>query len=137
MRTRVISDKPEIAHVQDIRPKPFRNRSHAGADVLAGYLSAVPVIDMAASAAEIRAIAAKVWDQDSHSEEDLAFLEAIDRADNEWHQQLGSANVTFGGGSLAWQAVKNLATRCQLDAYRVALAALEAADDLEFSEAAE
>lgn len=89
---------------------------------------------MPASAAEIRAIAATVHDQDSHSEADLAFLDALWKADSEWHEHLHSANIEFGGGSEAWQAVKRMATRRQLDAYKAALAALEAADDLEFEQ---
>ena len=83
---------------------------------------------MPASAAEIRAIAATVHDQDSHSEADLAFLDALWKADSEWHEALHQANVAWGGGSEAWQCVKRMATNRQLDAYRAALAALEAAD---------
>jgi len=92
---------------------------------------------MTASPSEILAVAAVVWDQDSHSEADLAFLAAIAKADSEWVGALNTANITFGAGSEAWEAVKRLATRQRNAVYASAFAALEANDELEFAEAAE
>lgn len=85
------------------------------------------------------AVAAVVHDQDNHSAADLAFLDAMSRADREWIDALNSANITWGGGSEAWQIVKRLATRTRDQAYVAALAALEASDfeDAELLEAAE
>lgn len=74
------------------------------------------------------AVAAVVYDQDTHSDADLAFLDAMAKADREWLDQLSAANINFGGGSEAWQAVKRLATRSRDKAYADALAALEAHD---------
>ncbi len=79
--------------------------------------------------AQIAARAARVYDQDSHSEADLAFLAAIALADHEWTAALDAANINFGGGSEAWHAVKRLATRTLDQAYERALAALEAGDE--------
>lgn len=76
-------------------------------------------------------IAAVVYDQETHSEADLAFLDAIARADREWIDQLSAANKNFGGGSDAWQAVKHLATRVRDDAYAIAMNELEEQDDLD------
>ena len=87
------------------------------------------------SPASVLAVAAVVYDQDNHSEADLAFLDAMARADREWLDALNAANINFGGGSEAWQAVKRLATRSHNQAYLNALAALEANDD-EFLQAA-
>ena len=53
----------------------------------------------------VQAVAAVVWDQDTHSEADLAFLAAISKADSEWVGALDTANITFGAGSEAWEAV--------------------------------
>lgn len=88
-------------------------------------------------AAEITSTAARVYDQDSHSEADFAFLAEIASADREWSEAMAAANIQFGGGSVAWQAVKNLATRSRDAAYVRALATLEAQDDEAFLEAAE
>jgi hypothetical protein len=89
------------------------------------------------NAATVLAVAAVVYDQDTHNEADLAFLDAISRADREWLDALNAANLNFGGGSEAWQAVKRLATRSRDKAYAAALAALEAHDEDAFLEAAE
>jgi len=89
------------------------------------------------SASEVRAVAAVVYDQDSHSEADMAFLDAITAADKRWHDQLRAANIMYGGGSETWHAVKRLATR-QCDAELIAaLKTLEAHDEIEFLAAAE
>ena len=82
-------------------------------------------------------IAAVIYDQDTHSEADLAFLDAVALAGREWVQALNAANITFGGGSEAWNAVKRLATRSRDDAYARALNELEAQDEIEWAEAAE
>ncbi len=85
------------------------------------------------------AVAAVVYDQDTHSEADLAFLDAMSKADREWLDALNTANINFGGGSQAWQAVKRLATRSRDKAYEAALAKLEAGDfeEVELLQAAE
>lgn len=85
----------------------------------------------------VLSVAAQVWDQDSHSQADMDFLSAIGRADSEWLSALDTANLAFGGGSEAWQAVKNLATRQRDADYAKALAVLEACDEEAFAEAAE
>jgi hypothetical protein len=90
-----------------------------------------------ANSATVLAVAAVVYDQSSHSEADLAFLDAMAKADREWLDALNIANVTFGGGSETWNAVKRLATRSRNDAYARALAALEANDDTKLLQAAE
>ena len=89
---------------------------------------------MPAHCATVLAVAATVWDQDSHSEADLAFLDAINAAGKEWVDQLNTAKVTFGPGE-TWEAVKRLATRQRDAAYAAALAELEA-HDFEDEEAA-
>jgi hypothetical protein len=81
------------------------------------------------NAATVLADAAVVHDQDNHSAADLAFLDAMAKADREWLDALSAANINFGAGSEAWQAVKRLATRSRDKAYADALAALEAHDD--------
>ena len=73
----------------------------------------------------IPSIAARVYDQDCHSQADLDFLAAISRADNEWHEALQTANKLFGGGSEAWECVKRLATRQRDADYAKALAVFE------------
>jgi hypothetical protein len=88
----------------------------------------------------VYAVAKTVWDQDTHSEADLAFLAAVSRADREWLELVETANKEYGGGSRAWEAVKNLATRSRDKSLVDALAALEAADfedEAEFLAAAE
>lgn len=81
------------------------------------------------TSAEISAIAARVYDQDTLSAADEVFLATIALADREWHEALRAANLNFGGGSEAWHAVKRLATRTQQQAYERALAAFEKAED--------
>jgi ketosteroid isomerase-like protein len=89
------------------------------------------------NSATVLAVAAVVYDQDTHSPADLAFLDAMAKADREWLDQLSAANINFGGGSEAWQAVKRLATRSRNGAYARALAVLEANDTEWLLEAAE
>lgn len=93
---------------------------------------------MTVSAAEVLAVAAVVWDQSSHNEADMAFLDAVAKADREWMDQLNAANINFGAGSEAWQATKRLATRSREVDLARALAEFEASDFPEFmAEAAE
>lgn len=75
--------------------------------------------------------AARVYDQDTHSEADLTFLAAMAKADRDYLDALNAANISFGGGSEAWLAVKRLASRSREKARADALAAFEA-DDTEF-----
>jgi len=89
---------------------------------------------MTASANEVYAVAATVWDQDSHSEADMAFLDAVNAANQEWADNLTSVKKTFGPGEV-FQAVKRLATRSRDDALARALAELEASEFPEFAEA--
>jgi hypothetical protein len=89
------------------------------------------------NSAEVYAVAAVVWDQETHSEADLAFLAAVSAAGKEWIAQLNAANINFGAGSEAWQATKRLATKSRNDALARALAEFEASDFPEFLEAAE
>ena len=92
---------------------------------------------MTASPAEILAVAAVVYDQDSHNEADMNFLYAVNAIDKEWCDQLNAANINFGAGSEAWQATKRLATKTREVALARALAEFEAEDFPEFAEAAE
>lgn len=80
----------------------------------------------------VYAVAAVVWDQDTHNEADLAFLDAVAAADKEWAAQLNAANINFGAGSEAWQATKRLATKSREGALARALAELESHDDEAF-----
>lgn len=83
---------------------------------------------MTATPHEILSVAATVWDQDTHSDADMAFLDAIAKADKEWLCSLSSVKITFGPGE-AFEAVKRLATRQRNAAYVAALAELESHDD--------
>jgi hypothetical protein len=86
------------------------------------------------SASEVLAVAAVVYDQEIWSDADRIFLDAISKANREWGEALDNANMTYGGGSVGWQAVKNLATRQRDDNYRRALAEFEARDDEEIEQ---
>ncbi len=66
-------------------------------------------------------LAARVYDQDHHTEADLAFLDAVWAADREMSDQLHAANLQWGGGSEAWHAVLRLATRSRNVAYQAAV----------------
>ena len=96
---------------------------------------------MAITTSEIRAIARVVWDNVAQSENpsatDIAFLEATSRADKRLSQTLGDANILYGVKSDTYRAVKNLAIRQHEHEYRAAHMTLEAADEIEFAEAAE
>ena len=96
---------------------------------------------MATTVSEIRAIARATWDHVYQSENpsatDVAFLEATSRADKRLSQTLGDANVLYGVKSDTYRAVKNLAIRQHEAEYRAAYMTLEAADDIEFAQAAE
>jgi hypothetical protein len=92
---------------------------------------------MTASPAEVLAVAAVVYDQDSHNEADMDFLYAVNAADKEWADQLNASNINFGVGSEAWAATKRLATKSREVALARALAEFEATDFPEFQQAAE
>jgi hypothetical protein len=92
---------------------------------------------MTASPNEVLAVAAVVYDQDSHNEADMSFLYAVNAADKEWADQLNAANINFGVGSEAWAATKRLATKTRAVALARALAEFEAHDFPEFAQAAE
>lgn len=81
------------------------------------------------TANEVYAVAAVVWDQDTHNEADMAFLDAVNAANKEWSDQLSAANINFGVRSEAFQATKRLATRSRDAALARALAELESHDD--------
>jgi hypothetical protein len=91
---------------------------------------------MTASANEVYAVAAVVWDQDTHSEADMAFLDAVNAANKEWSDNLNSVKKTFGPGDV-FEAVKRLATRERDQQLARALAELEASEFPEFQQAAE
>ncbi len=78
---------------------------------------------------EIAAVAATVWDQERHSEADLAFLEALAAADRCCTDTLSRSNICWGVNSEQHQLVKNLAYRQREVAYRNALAQLNAAEE--------
>ena len=86
---------------------------------------------MTASPSEILAVAAKVWDQDSHSDADMAFLAAIAKADSEWTETLTKAKRDWSGDVKVWEGIRYLATRQRNAEYAAAFAALEASDELE------
>lgn len=87
---------------------------------------------MTASAAEVYAVAAVVWDQDSHSEADMAFLDAVNAANKEWADTLNGAKLQFPKDPDIWKVVKRLATRERDQQLARALAELESHDDLVF-----
>lgn len=86
---------------------------------------------MTAAPSEILAVAAKVWDQDSHNEADMAFLDAIAKADSEWVDTLTKAKRDWNGDAKAWENVRYLATRQRNAEYAKAFSVLEASDELE------
>jgi hypothetical protein len=86
------------------------------------------------SPAEVLAVAAVVYDQDTHNEADMNFLFAVNAADKEWADQLNAANINFGAGSEAWQATKRLATKTREVALLRAYAEFEAEDFPEFDD---
>lgn len=82
-----------------------------------------------AAPSEILAVAAKVWDQDNHSDADMAFLAAIAKADSEWVETLDTAKRLWDGDTKkAWEHVRHLATRQRNAEYAKAFAAFEASD---------
>jgi thioredoxin-like negative regulator of GroEL len=78
---------------------------------------------------EIRAVAATVYDQDTHAPSDMAFLAAIAATDRECSETLARSNIQWGPLSEAHQIVKRLTEKRREDGYRQALAQLEAAED--------
>lgn len=95
------------------------------------YYAALEGFHMTATYHEIARVAAVVYDQDTHSDADMAFLQALHLADKDWHATVDAANIQWGGGSQMWQIVKALATRSRDAAYVKALAVLETADEVE------
>ncbi len=96
---------------------------------------------MATTGSEIRAVARAVWDHVAQSESpsatDLAFLEALARADKRCSRTIADANIQYGVKSDTFQAVRRLALR-QCDAeYKAAHKTFEAAEEIEFQQAAE
>lgn len=93
------------------------------------------------STSEIRAIARTVWDHVAQSEQptaaDLAFLEALSRADKKCSTHLADANIRYGVKSDTYRAVKNLAIRQHAHEYLAAHRTYEAAEEMEWAEAAE
>jgi hypothetical protein len=83
---------------------------------------------MPAHCATVLAVAAVVYDQDSHSEADLDFLYAVNAAGKEWIDTCNSEKLNWNGDVEAFEAVKRLATRQRDAAYAKALAELEAHD---------
>jgi hypothetical protein len=119
------------ANGKDLYSQLARTHHRSRADVLAGHLDAGALMTNRRS---VLAVAAQVYDKDELSERDQTFLDAISKAGRDWSDALTSANIQFGGGSVAWQAVKNLATRQRDQEYARALAALEAHDDQEIEQ---
>lgn len=94
------------------------------------------------STSEIRAISRVLWDdvyqgERYPSEADAAFLEALSRADKRCSETLADANVRYGVKSDTYRAVKNLAIRQHAAEYLAAHRTYEAADEIEFAQAAE
>lgn len=85
---------------------------------------------MPATYAEVSTLASVVYDQDTHSDADMAFLESCSKANCEWIDACNAANLHWGGGSQMWGIIKALATRSRDAAYVKALAVLEAADGM-------
>ena len=97
---------------------------------------------MTISTSEIRAIARVVWDdiyqsERSGSPSDFAFLEALARSDKRLSKTLGDANIQYGVKSDTYRALKNLAIRGHQAEYRAAYRTYEAAEEMEWAEAAE
>ena len=91
---------------------------------------------------EIRAIARVLWDdiyqnERGPTEQDHAFLEALSRADKRCSETLADANIRYGVKSDTYRAVKNLATRQHAAEYLAAHRTYEAAEEIEFAQAAE
>ncbi len=94
---------------------------------------------MTASPNEVLAVAAVVYDQDTHNEADMNFLYAVNAADKEWVDALNSAKLNFPSDPDIWRVVNRLATKTREVALARALAELESHDDEAFGllEAAE
>lgn len=80
---------------------------------------------------EILAVAAKIWDQEIHSDAEMAFLAAIAKADSKWVETLDKAKLDWDGFPKTWEHIRYLATRVRNAEYANAYAALEASDDEE------
>ncbi len=84
---------------------------------------------MTATAHAILRIAGEVYDQKSHSDHEMAFLNAIFEADKEWFAALSAARRDYGAGSEMFGIVKRLATATRNAAYQSALKAFEADEE--------
>lgn len=94
------------------------------------------------STSEIRAIARVVWDdifqhERSETEQDLAFLDALNRADRKWSDTVSLAKRSYKDHPKVLSAMRNLAARQQEAEYRAAYRTYEAADEIDFAQAAE
>jgi hypothetical protein len=70
--------------------------------------------------------AAEVYGQDRDlTDAEQAFLQALDQASRTFIRRMDNAALDWGGGSVAWQAVRNLAERSRDAAYTAALARFE------------
>jgi hypothetical protein len=92
---------------------------------------------MATDICSVLTIAARVYDKDTLSPRDEAFLDAINLAHREWSDSIAHAAIHYGSGSDIWEAVKRLSTRQRDADYANALAVFEAHDDEAFLQAAE
>lgn len=89
---------------------------------------------------EIAAIAATVWDQDTHSKADLRFLEEIALIDRWCSRELSQSNILFGVKSRQHQETKNAISVVREQRYVEALSRLqiaEEADIMSYAQAAE
>lgn len=86
---------------------------------------------------EIAAIAAKVWDQDSHSPADLRFLEEISLIDRWCSKELSQSNILFGAMSDQHKRTKNAVSNIRERRYVEALSRYQVEEVFEHLEAAE
>lgn len=82
--------------------------------------------------------AAEIYGQDRDlTDSEQAFLLAVDQASQKFVRTLDDANRDWGGGSRAWEAVKNLSERSRDKAYQAALDAFNADYDDEIETVSE
>jgi|GEM_PF-4752076 len=85
---------------------------------------------------EIAAIAAKVWDQDEHSDADLRFLEDLTVIDRWCSRELSQSNILFGATSDQHQITKNAVSNIREQRYVEALSRYQVGEVV-YAEAAE
>lgn len=78
---------------------------------------------------EIAAVAATVWDQETHSEADLRFLEEISLADRWCSKELSQSNILYGVDSVQHQRTRNAVAVIREQRYVDALSRLQVAED--------